>query len=301
MSLSPTLAPPTTSTGRWAKLWRGSNARGFSWPVSLLLLTPVLALMAPFFLLPIIGLLKESVFAPEFTLRSYARVIEESLYVRVMLRTLWISFLVSIATLLLGYPVAMLMARVKGLWAVAVAACVLVPLWTSVLIRSYAWIVLLQRNGIVNDWLQALGIIESPLKMLYTEGAVMMAMTHVLLPFVILPIYGALKSIPADLTLAARNLGAGRWRSFWLVTLPLSLPGIYAGVLMTFILAIGFYVTPALIGGPQTLFIATLIGQQTTQVLDWSFAGALSAVLLVITLIIVTLFGRFLGLDRKVS
>ena len=162
------------------------------------------------------------------------------------------------------------------LGACCITACVLMPLWTSVLVRSYAWIVLLQRNGIVNNALLDLGVDHQPLRMLYTEGAVIIAMTHVLLPFMILPIYSALRSIPPDLDAAALNLGAGTGAAFFAVTLPLSLPGVFAGSLMIFMLALGFYVTPALVGGPRTLMIATLIGQQATELLNWPFAGALS-------------------------
>jgi mannopine transport system permease protein len=179
-----------------------------------------------------------------------------------------------------------------------VAACVLIPLWTSVLVRSYAWIVLLQRTGIVNNTLLSLGLIDQPLRLIYTEGAVIVAMTHVLLPYMILPIFSALRSIPPELDRAARNLGAGPWTSFITVTLPLSLPGVYAGAIMVFILSLGFYVTPALVGGPQNLTIATLIGQQTTDLLNWPFAGALAGLLLAVTLGLVAIFRRVLSFGR---
>jgi mannopine transport system permease protein len=137
--------------------------------------------------------------------------------------------------------------------------------------------------------------------MIYTEGAVMVAMTHVLLPFMILPIFSSLKSIPPDLARAARNLGAGPAQTFFRVTLPLSLPGVYAGSLMTFILALGFYITPALLGGPSTLLMATVIGQQTTELLNWPFAGALSGVLLGVTLLLVIVFRRTLSFNSEVQ
>ena len=206
----------------------------------------------------------------------------------------------TVASLVLGYPVALVMSRLTGTAAMIVAACVLIPLWTSVLVRSYAWIVLLQRTGIVNTLLQTLGVTSGPLPLLYSDGAVMIAMTHVLLPYAILPIYAALKSIPPELERAALNLGASEFGSFRAVTLPLSLPGVYAGVVMVFILSLGFYVTPALVGGPHNLTIATLIGQQVTEVLNWPFAGALAGVLLVLTLALVGLFRRLLqvGIGR---
>jgi mannopine transport system permease protein len=193
------------------------------------------------------------------------------------------------------HPVALVMSRAGGRKAMLISACVLVPLWTSVLVRSYAWIVILQRTGVINELLTTLGVTDQPLRLIYTDGTVMVAMTHVMLPYMILPIYSALRSIPPEFVRAARNLGAGSWRAFRAVTLPLSLPGIYAGAIMVFIVSLGFYVTPALVGGPRNMLISTLIGQQTTELLDWPFAGALAGVLLVVTLGLVALFRRFLS------
>jgi len=157
---------------------------------------------------------------------------------------------------------------------------------------------LLQRKGVINALLLAWDPAARPLSLLYTNGAVLMAMTHVLLPFMILPIFSALKAIPADLPRAAANLGAGRVRSFFAVTLPLSLPGVFAGCLVVFVMALGFYVTPALVGGPQTLMIATLIAEQATTLLNWPFAGAIACVLLVLSLGITVSFKRLLRLER---
>ena len=260
------------------------------------LLLPLLGLMVAAFAAPIGKLLWGSVFAPDATSAHYLRVFDEPIYLRIFLRTIRTAAIVTAAALLLGYPVALVMSRLAGTAATIVAACVLIPLWTSVLVRSYAWIVLLQRNGTVNSLLQAMGITAGPLPLLYSDGAVMIAMTHVLLPYMILPTYAALKSIPPELERAALNLGASAFGSFRAVTLPLSLPGVYAGMVMVFILSLGFYVTPALVGGPRNLTIATLIGQQVTEVLNWPFAGALAGVLLVLTLALVALFRRFLQL-----
>ena len=137
--------------------------------------------------------------------------------------------------------------------------------------------------------------------MLYTEGAVLMAMTHVLLPFMVLPIASALRSVPPELPKAALNLGASRFRAFWSVTFPLSLPGVFAGCLIVFVMALGFYITPALLGGPRTLMIATLISQQAIDLLNWPFAGAISFVLLAMSLGITVVFKRLLNLERVVA
>ena len=216
----------------------------------------------------------------------------EPLFGQVMLRTVWIAFACTGLALLLGYPVAALMARPGRVLPKVVAACVLVPLWTSVLVRSYAWISLLGRRGVVNTVLADLGVIERPLTLVYTPGAVLLAMTHILLPFMVLPVFSALRAVPADLPRAAANLGAGRVRTFLTVVLPLSLPGVFAGCLIVFVMSLGFYITPALLGGPRTLMIATLIGQQATELLDWPFAGAMAAVLLVLSIGTTLVFKR---------
>ena len=266
---------------------------------SLLLVLPLLALFGFAFVWPVGKLLLGGFFAPDFTLEHYARAFQEPLYTQILLRTLMTALIVTAFALLLGYPVALVMSRVSDGWAMIMAAAVLIPLWTSVLVRSYAWIVILQRNGLINRLAQDLWIIDQPLKLLYTEAAVILAMTHVLLPYIILPIYAALRSIPPELERAARNLGAGPWRGFLAVTLPLSLPGLYAGAIMVFILSLGFYVTPALVGGPRNLTISTLIGQQTTELLNWPFASALAGILLVVTLGLVAVFRRFLQFQKS--
>lgn len=277
------------------------SARQYSHALTLLLIVPLMLLLAGGFIYPIGRLVSLSLMAPGFTLEHYELIVTEPLYMEVLLRTLQTGAIVTVASLLLGYPVAFLMSRAKGKTAVIVSAAVFVPLWTSVLVRSYAWIVLLQRNGIVNGLLIESGLINSPLKLIYTEGAVILAMTHVLMPFMILPIYNALRTIPAEYPQAARNLGAGPIGAFMRVTLPLSLPGIFAGCVMCFILAIGFYITPALVGGPGALMMATLIGQQTTVLLDWPFAAALATVLLTTTLVFVLVFRKALSLSKGMN
>ncbi|MBM3546078.1 MAG: ABC transporter permease [Alphaproteobacteria bacterium] len=278
--------------------WR--QVRGGRWSplAAMLLLSPMALLLIAGFFYPLVNLLGRSLWTPEFSLVHYERLLGEPLYLLILMRTLWIAGVVSVFTLLLGYPVALVMARLGGWKAALVAACVLVPLWTSALVRSYAWVVLLQRNGIVNDTLRGLGLTEQPLRLIHTEGALLVAMTHVLLPFMVLPIYSVLRAISTDLPRAAANLGAGTWSIFRHVTLPLSLPGVFAGTLMVFILSLGFYITPALVGGPRTLMIATLIGQQMTELLNWSFASAIAAALLAVTLLLVAAFRRVLRIDQ---
>lgn len=269
--------------------------------LSAALIAPLVLLLGWVYFLPILRLLAQSVTEPAFGFEHYARLMDEPLYGQVFFRTIWIAVLCTFFALMLGYPVAMLMARHGGRVALIAAVCVMVPLWVSVLVRSYAWIMLLERNGIINGWLVGGGLVSQPLRMLYTEGAVLMAMTHVLMPFMVLPIAATLRSLPPELPKAALNLGASRLRTFWSVTLPLSLPGVFAGCLIVFVMALGFYITPALLGGPRTLMIATLISQQAIDLLNWPFAGAISFVLLALSLGITLAFKRLLNLDRVVA
>lgn len=274
---------------------RGKSARQYPPLTSWLLVLPLLFLLVVGFMYPISRLIALS-FSDDAI--SYGRIVERSLYLDVLASTVGVAVAVTAIGCVLGFPVALVMTRAGQVARIIAAICVFIPLWTSVLVRSYAWIVLLQRNGIVNGVLSALGLTEQPLKLLYTQGAVTLAMAHVLMPFVVLPIYAALKAIPKDLDRAALNLGASRWKAFFVVTFPLCLPGIFAGATLCFVLALGFYITPALVGGPDSMLMATLIGQETTVTLDWPFAAALSTVLLGMTIIFVACFRRVLALNK---
>ncbi|WP_367614455.1 ABC transporter permease [Teichococcus coralli] len=277
------------------------GGRRFSPAASLALAAPFLLLLLVVFILPLATLLHESLFVPSPGLGNYAHALEEPVYLRVMLRTLRIAFLVTLLALVLAWPLAWVMSRSRGLGLALLGAAVLLPLWTSVLVRTYAWMVLLQRNGVINQMLARLGLIEQPVRLLYTEGAVVLAMAHVLLPFMVLPLYSALKGIPEDYPRAAQMLGASPWATFREVVWPLCLPGVTSGCLMVFLLALGFFVTPALIGGPQQMMIATLVSQQVRELLDWPFAGALVGILLAFVLALVLLFRRAVRLDRFVG
>jgi len=277
------------------------GGRHYSVAASLALAAPFLILAFVTFLLPLGSLLHESLFLPTPTLAHYERAVTAPVYLRVMLRTLRIAAIVTVLALLLAWPLALVMARSSGLKLAILVASVLLPLWTSVLVRTYAWMVLLQKNGVINQMLMASGLVDEPLKLLYTETAVVIAMSHVLLPFMVLPIYSALRGIPDDYSRAAQMLGASEWATFREVIFPLSLPGVTSGCLMVFLLALGFFVTPALIGGPQQMMIATLVSQQVREMLDWSFAGALVGVMLAFVLLLALIFKRAVRLDRFVG
>lgn len=279
----------------FSKILQGKSAHQYPPITSWLLVLPLLLLLAIGFLYPIGRLIALSFDEDAI---SYSRIVEGSLYLDVLASTVGVALSVTAIGCVLGFPVALVMARAGKVAAVIAAICVFIPLWTSVLVRSYAWIVLLQRNGIVNGLLSFAGITNEPLKLLYTQGAVILAMSHVLMPFVVIPIYAALKAIPRDLDRAALNLGASPLKAFFVITFPLCLPGIFAGATLCFVLALGFYITPALVGGPDSMLMATLIGQETTVTLDWPFAAALSTVLLAMTIIFVASFRRVLALNR---
>jgi len=261
-------------------------------------LVPALAWLAVLFVYPIGRLFYLSLFAPGFTLQHYAKLAGASVYVKILANTFEIGVTVTILALLLGYPVAFLLATAPPRAAGVMLACVMLPLWTSLLVRTYAWMVLLGRRGILNEALGSLGLLDAPLPLLYNRMGVTIGMVHVLLPFMILPIYSVMKGIDVELVKAAQNLGAGRVQSFLRVYLPLSLPGIAAGCLLVFVTALGFFVTPALLGGRGDMMISMLIENQVRELLDWEFASALAVTLLAVTAVALAIFQRFLGLDR---
>ncbi|MBV9783940.1 MAG: ABC transporter permease, partial [Acidisphaera sp.] len=199
--------------------------------------------------------------------------------------------------LLLAYPLAFFLARTARSWSGVLIILVLIPFWTSILVRTYAWMVLLGRNGIINNALLGLGLITRPLRLINTRFSVTVAMVHVLLPFMVLPIYATLRGLDWRLIQAAQGLGARPLGVFRQVLLPLSRPGISAGCILVFTLSIGFYITPALVGGPSDLMISILIGDEV-DVLHWPLASAMALVLLAVVLIIFTAFTRVVRVER---
>jgi ABC-type spermidine/putrescine transport system permease subunit I len=263
-----------------------------------MLLVPFFALMLGLFLYPMLSLLSVSLLEPVPTLEHYERALTDPVFVGILLRTLQIGFTVALASLVMAFPVALLMARSSGPKAILITACIVLPMWSSVLVRTTAWAVLLQRNGLVNETLQFLHLTDQPLRLLFTRPAVVLAMTHVLLPLMVLPIYGSLKAIPVNYERAADILGASPLRRFLEVTLPLSMPGVMSGFLMVFLMSLGYFITPALLGSAQEMMVSTLISQQITMLLDWPFGAALVGVLTLFVLGVTLLFGRFVRLDK---
>jgi len=257
-----------------------------------LLLAPPLAFLALLFALPLGRVLYGSVFAPDFTLAHYARMWTVPVYGRVFWITLKISTLTTVGCVLLGYLAAYFLATVRPRTRQLLLLGVIVPFFLSVLVRNYIWMILLQKTGLLNQALGRLGLVREPLDLMYNETGVLIAMVNMLLPYVIFPVLSSLLAIPPELRQASASLGAGAVRTFWRVTLPLSLPGVAAGGLLVFIVALGFFITPALLGGGRVVMVANLIEEQVRELLNWAFAGALSAILLALTL------AAFWGISR---
>jgi ABC-type spermidine/putrescine transport system permease subunit I len=259
-----------------------------------LLVAPLALYMVAFYLLPLASMLLRSVADPTWTLENYRRLAGDVVFLEVFWTTLRTALGVTVGALALGYPVALALSRLRGGAATFVLIMVLLPFWTSVLVRSYAWMVLLGRKGLLNETLIATGLIDTPLKLLNTPFAVHIAMIHILLPYMILPIASVLRQIDGALLRAAAGLGAPPWRVFAQVVLPLSIPGVAAGALLVFVLSLGFYITPALVGGPRDLMLSMLIAQQV-DLLNWPYAACLSTALLATTLLLILAFQRLPG------
>lgn len=223
---------------------------------------------------------------------------DQAVFVPILWRTLSIAGGVTLVCLLLGYPLAYLLASLPERKANLLMICVLLPFWVSLLVRTTAWVVLLQNEGVVNSALLQFHLIHEPLPMLYTRFAVYAAMVHVLLPFVVLPLYAVMKSIPPSHMRAAGSLGATPWTAFRRVYLPQTLPGVGAGGLMVFIQALGYYITPALVGGAGDQMISYFIAFYATKTINWGMAAALSLLLLMATTVLYTAYARLVGVDR---
>jgi putative spermidine/putrescine transport system permease protein len=232
------------------------------------------------------------------SLAHYQRMIDSTAYFKIFRQTFEISIVVTVLCVLLGYPLAYLMSQLPRRTANPCLVLVFIPFWTSLLVRTYAWLVLLQRKGLINSWLIDLGVIETPIRLVHNSTGTVIGMLHIMLPFLILPTYNALKSIDRNYMLAAANLGASPVRAFWTVFFPLSLPGVIAGSLLVFILCLGFYVTPALLGGGKVTMVSMQIQQNAALYFDWGAASALGVVLLAVTLLLFVVIGRALPMDR---
>ncbi|HET9757984.1 MAG TPA: ABC transporter permease [Candidatus Limnocylindrales bacterium] len=262
-----------------------------------LLALPAVVFLGVFFLVPLVAMSLRSVTDPPGAgLANYEQFFAGAVYLRVLVNTFWIAVLATVACLVIGYPFAYLMTIVPGRFAGLLLIAVLLPFWSSLLVRTFAWQVLLRDTGVINRFLLDLGVINEPLTLIRTTGGVIVGMSHILLPFMVLPLYAVMRRIDPEFGRAAANLGASPMAAFLRVFVPLSLPGVLAGCLLVFILALGFYITPALLGGLRDQMISQLIVQQIQQRLDWGFGTAMSVLLVGITLVILFVASRAIRL-----
>ena len=232
-----------------------------------------------------------------FSLEHYQRMLDSKAYGRIFAATFKIAFLTTGICILLGYPLAYFFSQLPPRAATLCMLTVLLPFWTSLLVRTYAWLALLQRQGLVNTWAIELGLWDKPVALVHNLNGTLIGMVHIMLPFLVLPLYAAMKAISGDYTRAAANLGAGPARAFWDVFFPLSLPGLFAGALIVFVLCLGFFVTPAVLGGGRVILVSMQITNNIELFFNWGAASALGVVLLAITLAILLAASRLLRLD----
>lgn len=235
------------------------------------------------------------------SLENYQRILESKSYTRIFITTFQISALTTVLSILIGYPLAYFLSQLPARAANLCMLAVLLPFWTSLLVRTYAWLVLLQRQGLLNRWAIELGLWDEPIKLVHNLTGTLIGMVHVMLPFLILPLYSSMKAISPDLMRASSNLGASPARAFWTVFFPLSLPGLFAGALIVFVLSLGFFVTPAVLGGGNVIMVSMQIASNIELFFNWGAASALGVVLLVLTLGILFVASRFLKLDSLVG
>jgi len=269
-----------------------------SWLVPALLLAPCLAWICFFFLVPLVLMCWRSLASEGFSLEPYGTLFTSPLYTKVMLTTVKTAAIATAGALVLAYPIAYALtisgSKMRGL----ILVFVLIPYWVDIIVRSFSWLILLGDNGMVNKALIGLGIVSAPLQLLYNPFSVLLAMVQILLPLTTVTLFGAMLRIDRTLMAAAKIHGASEWQAFRTVFFPLSLPGVYGAGLLVFVLALGFYVTPALLGSPRETMIAQTIMVEASQLLDWAQASAAGAVLLVITTAIAAIYNRYFSLDR---
>jgi len=263
-----------------------------------LLIAPALGLMAAFFIFPLLRILWISVAEPSFGLQNYALLLSSGAIQRILATTARICVLTTALTLVGGYIVAYALVHAGERQRQWMLFCVLLPFWLSVLVRAFAWVMLLRRDGAVNATLLALGLIDVPLTLVRNEFGVIVGMVHYMLPYAVLPLYANMLGIDRRLVAAARGLGAGAWTAFHKVFLPLSLPGLVGAAVLVFVFSLGFYITPAVLGGGKTVMIAEYIGVNILHNTRWGLATMLASTLLVTVLLLLGLMSRVVDMRK---
>lgn len=270
--------------------------RSFAW----MLLVPSVLYIIVFLIYPMFTMVKLSFQnkTEAFTLENYAYVFTDSTMQKVFLETGRISILVMLICLLLGYPVAYVMTIVSKKTRALMTLCVMIPFWTSLLVRTYSWMILLQNKGVVNQTLINLGIVKEPIVMMYNTTGLLIGMTHVMLPYMVLSLYSVMDGIDRNLVTASANLGANGIQTFFKVYFPLSMNGVIAGCVLVFVLNLGFYILPSLMGSPENMMISQVIATQVNKLLNWNMASALSIALLVVALVLVGGVQKIFHIDK---
>lgn len=247
----------------------------------LFLLAPLLAFLAVAYVLPFAGIIGWSVTIPEPGLQNYSTALSDPLILSVFWRTLRICAIVTVISVVMGYILSLLWVRGTPLVRMLTELCILIPFWISVLTRAFGWLALLSNRGLLNSWLESLGIISDPLRMVSNEFGVIVGMVHFMIPFAVFPLASSMRTVDERVLLAARGMGASRTRTFWQVFLPMTAAGLMGAALLVFVFAIGFFITPAILGGGRSVMVAELIYLRIFQSPDWGLAAAVSVILMV--------------------
>lgn len=266
--------------------------KGFKIPQGFWFTVPLFLIMALFFNFPLIYMLGLSFFSPSPTLEHYAQIFENPVYLEIVADTFRIALITAVVATLLGFPLAYWITKLSISKQIIAVTIIILPFFVSILVRTYAWIVMLGNSGVINGTLLKLGLIGSPIQFLYDELGVVIGTINILLPFMVLPLYASMIRFDKRLLLAASSLGAKPFTVFRRIYLPLTLPAIVSGASLVFILTLGFYVTPAILGGGKVQMIATLLDFLINHYPDWEVAAGISTILLVITLTFYFLFQR---------
>ncbi|MGK9285462.1 ABC transporter permease [Sinorhizobium meliloti] len=268
---------------------------------SALLLGPLVLFLGLAYLVPFLGVMQWSVTLPAPGLGQYGKVLSDPLIHSVFFRTFRICLIVTVGAVAAAYAIAYVWVRGTPMQRLITELCILIPFWISVLTRAFGWVALLSNRGLINIWLQQAGIISEPLTMVRNEFGVVLGMMHFLIPFAVFPIASAMRSLDERVLLAARGLGASRLRIFWSIFVPMTMPGILGAALMVFVFALGFFITPAILGGGRSVMIAELIYLRIFQSPDWGLGAAVSVILMVFVALLLVLMLRFVRPNKMLG
>lgn len=282
------LAPPRQASGNW----RAPGRRASRW-VGLCFIAPLIVFLSLVYVAPFLGVAGWSVTLPTPGVGQYERIAADSFVLSVFVRTFRVCAIVTVASVASAYAIAYVWVRGTRLQRRLTELCILIPFWISLLTRAYGWLALLSSRGLVNSWLEAAGVVDNPLQLVNNEFGVILGMTHALIPFAVFPLASAMRAVDERVLLAARGLGASRLRIFWQVFLPMTASGAIGAALIVFVFSLGYFVTPAILGGGRSIMAAELVYIRMFQSPDWGLGAAISVTLVVIVGILMAALFRF--------